>query len=377
MATPAYRAGTYYAMPDSSVCAFPVADDPIFDAWVREGRTAPELIPDTSLDLRWLLLGSKDQPYITRIRCYLGVPVVIDGQLVAALCLGNFAPASFDALAVTAAADFADRLARALRNARLYSMELQANARLQAVLRLQDDFVATISHELRTPLTSILGFAENLTTFWPIMDEKRRLAGIERIHNAGMRLDRLVRDLLQLARTDPDALRLAPRPLVLGGLIAQAVGEITAKYPDQDIQVDPAIEHATLWADPDRLIQVLVNLLDNAAKHSPIGQSILVEWEQEDGWCTLSVSDRGRGIQPGDVQNLFRRFGKIDTVVRAGYVGTGLGLYICKQLTEAMGGAIWYEPGPAGTGSRFRVRLPLAQQALHDLPSSVSVGFQG
>jgi signal transduction histidine kinase len=345
---------------------FPVQDDPIFSQWVHDGRTEPELIVDTRLDPRWPQLGSRNVAFIEAIRCYLGAPLILDGDLVGVLCLANRAPNSFDALAVDAAAEFAERLARALRNARLYEMERTANARLQRLIRLQDDFVATVSHELRTPLTSILGFAENLTLFWEMMGDAQRRASVDKIQRAGARLDRLIRDLLQLARSDPDTLRLLPKRIVLAPLVAHAVDEIAGKYPGQIVTLSPGMHDAACWADADRVSQILINLLDNAAKYSPDGSPVAVEWEQGGEWGILTVCDAGRGIHPEDVPGLFRRFGKLDATTRAGHVGTGLGLYICKQLAEAMGGHVWYEPidpSSSGAGSRFRVQLPLHQPA--------------
>jgi signal transduction histidine kinase len=345
---------------------FAIEDDPIFADWFRERRTAPELIPDTREDPRWAGLATGNTGFIEHIRCYLGAPLLIDGQIVGALCLGAMQSHAFDPVTVAAVAEFAERLSRALRNARIYEVERAANARMHAVLRLQDDFVATVSHELRTPLTSILGFSENLLAYWSRMDESRRRASVEKIQRAGTRLDRLVRDLLHLSRIEASALRpnLSAQPLA--PLVRQAVEDLTITFPGQRVGIDPRIDAATVLADGDRLRQVIGNLLDNAAKYSPEGTPLAVGWRAEGGHGVLSIHDQGPGVPAESVPLLFRRFGKLDSAIRAGHVGTGLGLYICKQLVEAMGGRIWYEPGhypPPRSGAVFCVELPLVGAA--------------
>lgn len=349
--------------PFLSDCAlFAAKDDPILSRWLAPGVRESVLIPDTQLDPRWRLLASGNTAYMDRVRCYLCAPLVIDGVLVGALSLAKYTPHSFDSMSLAATAAFADRLSQALRNARLYDLERTANARLQSVARLQDDFVATISHELRTPLTSILGFAENLLAHWGLLDDMRRRLSVEKVHRAGTRLDRLVGDLLHLSRIDTGALRIVAARHGAGPLLAQAIEELQIKYKGQQVEVAPALEHAVVWADGERLRQVLLNLLDNAAKYSPEGSPISITWETDDTWGILGINDCGPGIRTEDIPRLFQRFGKLDTVTRAGHVGTGLGLYICKQYIEAMDGQIWYEDGhDSGTaGASFRIRLPLS-----------------
>jgi|GEM_PF-1169988 len=343
---------------------FPAHEDPIISAWLRDGRQEPELIPDTREDPRWAVLGSHNGDYIDSIRCYLGAPLLIDGRIVGALSLGNYLPATFDQIAVSAAAEFAERLVRALRNARLYDVERAANARLQALVQLQDDFVATVSHELRTPLTSILGFSENLLTYWSRVNDGQRHASVEKIQRASLRLDRLVRDLLHISRMDAGAIHLNLGQQALAPLLEQSIEDLQVRYAGQVVLIDPATIAAQVWADAERLQQVAGNLLDNAAKYSPEGSPIAVLWHVQDGYGTLSFRDSGHGIRPEAEPLLFRRFGKLDGSIRAGHIGTGLGLYICKQFVHAMGGQIWHErPADDLGGAMFCVRLPLTAKA--------------
>jgi signal transduction histidine kinase/putative methionine-R-sulfoxide reductase with GAF domain len=341
---------------------FPAEVDPIFGPWLRGERVGPELISDTQGDPRWSRLGSGDMNYITAVHTYMAIPLLVEGEIVGALTLGCLAAHAFDAITVAAILEFAERLTRALRNARIYELERAANLRLQSVMRLQDEFVATVSHELRTPLTSILGFSENLLDHWDRFDDAHRRGNVEKIQRSGQRLYRLVRDLLQISRLEAGSLRVNPHSLHLLPIIRQAVEELALKFSGQAVQVEAEVHTATLWADADRLRQIITNLLDNAAKYSPHGSPIAISWTAAPPWGTLRVHDQGSGISPEDMPRLFRRFSKLDTAAREGHVGTGLGLYICKQLMESMGGEIWYEYSERprkGGRSAFCLRLPL------------------
>jgi len=338
--------------------SLPVADDPVFGSWLQQERQEAELIPNVLQDARWAEVPATAPEYMRGVQCFLGVPLIMDHSIGGALIVGNVQPNSLDELDVSASVAFAERLARALRNAQLYQMERTANARMQAAMQLQDEFVATVSHELRTPLTSILGFSENLIAHWDKLDDGRRRSNVEKIQRAGTRLDRLVRDLLYISRLDSGSLgvSLVRQPML--SLVRLAWEDLAHKYPGQLVGLDASLESAVAVVDGERLRQVLGNLMDNAAKYSPEGSPIEVTWAQGGAWGTISISDHGPGIPAESVPRLFQRFGKLDHVTRSGQIGTGLGLYICRQLVDAMGGRVWYEPLNGG-GSSFNVRLPL------------------
>ncbi len=343
---------------------FPAETDSIFGPWTRGESVGPELILDTQVDPRWASLASKNAKYINLVRTYMAVPLIVEGELVGALTLGSFLPNAFDVMTVSATLEFAERLTRALRNARVYELERAANTRLQSIMRVQDDFVATVSHEFRTPLTSILGFSENLLDHWDRFDDAHRRAGVVKIQRAGKRLHRLVRDLLQISRLEAGIGRVHPGPLHLMPIIRQAVEELTLEFDGQVVHVGAGLQDAMLWSDGDRLRQVIGNLLDNAAKYSAHGSPISISWSTEHPWGRLSVHDNGPGIRTDDLPRLFQRFSKLDTVARPGHTGTGLGLYICKQVVESLGGTIWYEYSDQDRvegRSSFHIRLPLTE----------------
>jgi signal transduction histidine kinase len=243
----------------------------------------------------------------------------------------------------------------------LAARDAQEQARIAAeeLARLRSDFVATVSHELRTPLATIIGSAELLRARWAEMDDGRRLAGLGRIMAAANRQQRLVEDLLLLAQVEAGRSERISEASTVASLVQQAVIEVRESYGDQRIDL-AGPDGQSVWADAARTVQIMVNLLDNAAKYSPERSPIAVSWGQEGEMVVVRVRDHGPGIPQhtqGRVQ-LFTRFGRIPgSRMRAGRVGTGLGLYLSRQLARAMGGEVDLEAtGPEG--STFRLRLP-------------------
>jgi signal transduction histidine kinase len=150
--------------------------------------------------------------------------------------------------------------------------------------------------------------------------------------------------------------------VALAPLVDAAIAEVESKYRGQRIDARPPAEPIHVLADPDRVQQIVVNLLDNAAKYSVEGRPIRVRWSRQGGYARVAVADRGAGIEPDDFARLFTRFGKLGRTPRAGHVGTGLGLYISKSLVEAMGGAIIVR-SRVDRGSVFSFTLPLVDGA--------------
>lgn len=254
---------------------------------------------------------------------------------------------------------FADHAATAIANAQLYERERNRSDKLEELDQLRKDFVSTVTHELRTPLTSILGFTETLISFWDRLTAQRQREMVNRIQQSTERLHRLVQDLLVVSRVDAGTLSFGLEPVDIADQVQQALLEITAKYRGQRIDLHGPASSLVVRADAHRVQQVLVNLLDNAAKYSPEGAGITVRWSEQDGMAVLCIEDGGPGIAEAYRPRLFTRFGKIPQVTRAGHVGTGLGLFISRQLVEAMGGAIWVET-TVGAGSTFCFSLPLS-----------------
>jgi two-component system phosphate regulon sensor histidine kinase PhoR len=222
--------------------------------------------------------------------------------------------------------------------------------------QIRRDFVANVSHELRTPLTAIRGYVEALLDDRSDAEDTRRFLEIIARHSA--RMERLVSDLLRLARLDARQEALDLAPCDLQQLFNTVVGDVaqTAEEKRQHITtaVDPAACRIT--ADPAKLHDVLRNLVENAVHYAPDAATIRLEAERANGVVRISVSDSGPGIPPDDLSRVFERFYRVDKS-RSRPGGTGLGLAIVKHLVELHGGQATAENRPEG-GARFIVTVP-------------------
>ena len=287
------------------------------------------------------------------------LPLYVEGRVIGTMTVCFSEPRLFDQeeqeflLALTGLA------AQALDRTRLYEREQERAEAAEALALMRGDFVASVSHELRTPLTSIVGFAELLEVRWDALSDKARKGYVRRVVESANRQRRLVEDLLLVSRLDLRAFSVECHVVDLEGQVRQAVTELQGSYPGQPFAMaGPA--RVLVIADPSRLAQILTNIIDNAAKYSPEGTSVEIVWQVEDMLATLRVCDRGPGIPVESWSQLFTRFGRVaGSRIRAGRVGTGLGLFLGRQLAHAMGGDLDLETsGPHG--STFRLRLPLA-----------------
>lgn len=248
-----------------------------------------------------------------------------------------------------------------LKTALLTQTRAQAAA-AEELARLRSTFVASVSHELRSPLAAIVGYAELLRAHWQRLADAKRLAYVDRIVAAANRQQRLVEELLLLSRLEIGALIPKCEPTRLRPLLERACDEVRANYRGQRIQLAGPDDLAAM-ADAERMLQILVNLLDNAAKYSPDGAPIAVSWVQAESRVLIRVRDHGCGVPEEGRDRLFTRFGRVPgSCIRAGRVGTGLGLYLGRSLAQAMGGDLVLESTNA-QGSVFRMELPLAPEA--------------
>jgi signal transduction histidine kinase len=229
--------------------------------------------------------------------------------------------------------------------------------RLREFDRLKDEFIAVVSHELRTPLTSVYGAA--LTLRQQELDDERRNTLLEIVSTEAARLGRLLDDVLWVSRLDSDradAFISSVDPLEVVSEVAH--GARTHLPPALSIAIRHPEAPPRVAADPDKLRQVLVNLIENAVKYSGAGR-IDIALEPIDGTMRFSVHDEGLGIPFEDQARIFEKFHRLDPEMTRGVGGSGLGLYICKGLVERMNGQIWVESEP-GRGSTFVFQLPLA-----------------
>ena len=247
---------------------------------------------------------------------------------------------------------------------------LQDMTELEELERLRAEFLAMVSHELRTPLTSVKGSIATLldppTTLGPTeMRQFFRIidAQIDRMHV-------LISDLLDVARIETGTLAVSPEPTDVAILVGEAGNGFRSAGGRHNIEVELAPDLPWVMADRLRMVQVLGNLLTNAARHSPESSIIRVTAVGEGVHVAVSVSDHGRGIPAESLPHLFRKFSRIESQEQGG--DTGLGLAICKGIVEALGGRIWAESDGPGLGARFTFTLPTVEQAGYVSPVAPS-----
>jgi signal transduction histidine kinase len=247
-----------------------------------------------------------------------------------------------------------------------------ANEKLQELDSLKSRFLSSVSHELRTPLTSIMGFSKIILRdmkrdVLPALPENVRgrkkadriASNVEVIQREGDRLKRLINGVLDLAKIESGRMEWHDQSVRLNECVEEAVQVVEGAFndnPELILRVDLDESLPLIFADRDRIVQVLVNLMSNAAKFTKAGEVAVFAVRNSDGWVRVSVSDTGPGIQPEDLERIFDRFhqggGK-----EGKPLGTGLGLAICKEIVEHYGGEIRAESG-IGAGSRFIFSLP-------------------
>ena len=232
------------------------------------------------------------------------------------------------------------------------------NQKLVELDHLKDEFVSSISHELRTPLTSISGYVELLLEQEESEEKRGHLAIVER--NAD-RLLALVSDLLFAARLQYGRLELERQPVDLRELVSQSVDSARPRAGASGVELRVDVSAVPLiQGEPDRLAQLLDNLVSNAIKFTPGGGYVSVSLNAEGGTVCIQVSDTGIGISDVERERLFERFYRSQSALEAQIQGTGLGLYISKAIVEAHGGRIGVESEP-GEGTTFVVELPVAE----------------
>ncbi|HEY6151073.1 MAG TPA: ATP-binding protein [Gaiellaceae bacterium] len=224
----------------------------------------------------------------------------------------------------------------------------------------KSEFVATVSHELRTPMTAVLGAAKTLMREDIELSPERRRQLLEMIGAQGTRLTKIAEDVLIASRLDRDELRLERDHVDIAELIRTAV-EHMREYVPETISLTARTESdsAAALGDRHRIEQVLVNLIDNAVKYSPSGGEVSVSTAASSEGVRVEVRDQGIGIPPAEQTSIFEKFYRGSLEGEQVRAGTGLGLYICRELVQRMGGTIGVESDP-GSGSTFYFELPRA-----------------
>jgi signal transduction histidine kinase len=223
--------------------------------------------------------------------------------------------------------------------------------------QIKADLVAVMGHELRTPLTIIKGYVRTLLRKGDEIDDKARSMALTALDTNTERLERLIEDLLLMSAIETSKPRLHLEPIDVAGVAAERVTDrIQVRRPRGELVVQ---------VDRPKLDQILNHLLDNAVKYSEGVVVLDVTDKGED--VEIAVTDSGPGIFSGDIPLLFERFQQLDGTSTRAHGGTGIGLYICRRLVEALGGRLWCE-SRLGVGSRFAFTIPKDQPAEEPMP---------
>ena len=247
---------------------------------------------------------------------------------------------------------------------------LQDMADVEELERLRAEFLGMVSHELRTPLTSITGSASTVLDSAKDLDPAVVRQFFRIIKDQADHMNDLVSDLLDVARIETGTLPVGPEPAEVAVLVDRARNEFSNAGGKNTLAIDVEPDLPLVMADRRRIVQVLGNLLSNAARHSPESSVIRVRAVRDGVHVAVSVADQGRGIPSESLPDLFRKFSGAQSEEQGG--DTGLGLAICKGIVEAHGGRIWAESDGPGTGACFTFTLPSVEETAATTISSIS-----
>jgi PAS domain S-box-containing protein len=298
------------------------------------------------------------------VRSYLAAPVRSRmGEVIGGLFFGHPEPGRFTPEHERLVEGIVSWAAVALENAALYVAARDAS-------RLKDEFLATLSHELRTPLNAILGYARMVRA--GLMAGEKQQRAFETIERNASALARIVEDVLDISRIISGKLRLRVQEVDLRSIVSAAIDAVMPAADAKAVRLERVLEapDALVSGDPDRLQQVIWNLVANAVKYTPKGGKVHVSLLRVNSHVEVVVSDTGIGIAPDFLPHVFERFRQADGSIARERGGLGLGLSIAKDLIEMQGGTIEAASAGEHRGATFRVRLPVivvrsAEGAIH------------
>lgn len=311
-----------------------------------------------------LIDGAEDDGYIKHESfCNAGfcdlmaVPLVASNTILGVLLVGSHDHQGLGGKDLALFTTIGQQLGLTLKNAQLLRAASEMEA-LREADRLKSGFIAAVSHDLRSPLTAIRASVESLLDREGVRSVREHDHLLHNIAGQARRLGRLVDQLLDLSRIEAGALPLDRDWTELPVLITDTLAKFESLNRGCHVERDLAADLPLHYIDPDRFVQVLWNLLENASKYSSPHQPIRVEASWTGAEVLIGVLDNGPGIPAGEHEKIFQNFYRLNRDRRAHTQGSGLGLAICRGIVEAHGGRIWVEDRPGG-GSIFRIALPL------------------
>lgn len=228
-------------------------------------------------------------------------------------------------------------------------------------MKNEEEFISTVSHEMRTPLTSIRGFAQTMLSSWDKLDDESKKKFLKIIEQQSNRLIHLVENILSVTKI-PDE-KLVFKKTSVNYSISTVIQIIKQKYGNYKFELNLAKDDPAIYADADKLEQILINLVENACKYSEPGSTVKVSTKETDKSVIIYVQDEGCGIDEKYADKIFEKFSRIDNPLTRKTQGSGLGLFITKSLTEKMKGKISFKN--TGHGTRFELEFPQCSMEDH------------
>src|SRR5262245_42708007 len=326
-------------------------------------------VHDLKAEVETEFFDSKPRQVISGARTLLTTPLLPKGRAFGAIVIRREEIRPFSEKQIALLRTFADQAVIAIENVRLFQ-EIQeksdqletANERLKELDCLKSDFVSNVSHELRTPLTAIKGAVDLLLREVPGPLNENQTHHLSRVRSNTQHLAGLINDLLDLSKIEEGKIELDAGRVSLGGLLHEVMETVKPMAAEKSVllEVDVPEPLVLVWADRDKVTQVLMNLIGNAIKFTPSDGKIGVSTANDRrGWVRVSIRDAGPGIPVGEQEKIFEKFYQVTQDGSLKPKGTGLGLAISKSLVELHGGKIWVESEP-GRGSTFSFTLPVS-----------------
>ncbi|MBI4317695.1 MAG: PAS domain-containing protein [Chloroflexi bacterium] len=290
-------------------------------------------------------------------RFLVALPLRAGGRPIGTITYGAHTPRRFTEGDLDIARRVANMFAVAIENARLFEEARRHVVELAEERTRREDLLRTVSHDLRAPLTIILGQSQFLLR----VGEKAGLRGVEQhsaeaVHTSARKMNAMIQDLVDSVRLEAGLLKLAKTSIDLRRFVSDLLDRARTMMEVGRVKVEMPPDLPPVAADPDRIERILMNLLTNALKYSSSETEVTVRAERANGEVTVSVTDRGIGIAPEDLPNIFQRFYRVKGERKP--EGLGLGLYITRMLVEAHSGRVWVE-SELGKGSSFYFTLPI------------------
>jgi signal transduction histidine kinase/ActR/RegA family two-component response regulator len=340
---------------------------------VRPGRGAGGIVLQTGQPVRSDDVGhdprfADDTAYLAAVAgeaivTVMVVPITIGARIEGLLYVDNRTDRGFGDRHEAVLRELADHAAIAIRNAQLLAAAQHARAEAEAANRMKDEFLATLSHELRTPLNAVLGWAVTLRTVQ--LDDASAARALETIERNARAQSQLIDDLLDISRIVAGKLRIAVRNVDPPAVVEAALEAVRPAAHAKSIELVSVLDDRAglVSGDPDRLQQVVWNLLTNAIKFTGRGGRIEVRLARTQAHAGITVTDSGQGIAPEMLPFVFDHFRQADSSSTRSQGGLGIGLALVRTLTELHGGTVEAESGGVGRGATFRIRLPLSESA--------------